>query len=103
MNFKKAVVGSLIGAGMLASPAAFAGFTGNIGVTSKYLFRGIEQGGGAAVQGGIDYGHDETGLYAGTWVSNIGFAGGSGDDEGAEVDLYGVTARSALPTTTPAN
>lgn len=92
MNFKKAMVGSLIGAGMLASPSAFAGFTGNVGVFSEYLFRGITQGGSAAVQGGLDYSHD-SGLYVGTWASNIGFAGqdfsGSTNSNSAEMDLYG--------------
>lgn len=89
MNFKKVITGSLIGAGMLASPAAFAGFSGNVGAVSKYFFRGVEQGDNAAIQGGLDYSHDEIGLYAGTWASNIGFAGGgASNDSGAEVDLY---------------
>lgn len=70
---------------MLASPSAFAGFTGNVGAFSEYLFRGISQGGGAAVQGGLDYGHD-SGLYVGTWASTIGFGGATG---GTEVDVYG--------------
>ena len=56
---------------------------GNIGVTSNYLFRGVTQtGDGAAVQGGLDYGH-ESGLYVGTWTSNVNFAGGT------ELDVYG--------------
>lgn len=84
MSVKKIVMGSLVGAGMLASSAATAGWTGNVGAYSKYLFRGVSQGGSAAVQGGVDYGHD-SGLYAGTWISNVGFAG---NDGGAEMDLY---------------
>jgi len=56
---------------------------GNIGVTSNYLFRGVTQtGDGAAVQGGLDYAH-ESGLYVGTWTSNVNFAGGT------ELDVYG--------------
>ena len=56
---------------------------GNIGVTSNYLFRGVTQSGNeAAVQGGLDYSHD-SGLYVGTWLSNIDFAGGT------ELDVYG--------------
>lgn len=56
---------------------------GNIGVTSNYLFRGVTQtGDGAAVQGGLDYAHD-SGLYVGTWTSNVNFAGGT------ELDVYG--------------
>lgn len=78
----RVVAGSLIGAGLLASPAAFAGLTGNVGAFSEYMFRGVGQSGGAAVQGGLDYGHD-SGLYLGTWASNIGFGGGT------EMDIYG--------------
>ncbi len=56
---------------------------GNIGVTSNYVFRGVTQtGDGAAVQGGLDYAHD-SGLYVGTWTSNVNFAGGT------ELDVYG--------------
>lgn len=98
MNFKRVVAGSLMGAGMLASPAAFAGATGNVGVFSEYLFRGLTQGGSAAVQGGLDYSHD-SGLYVGTWASNIGFAGsdfsGSAGGNSAEVDIYGGFAGKA--------
>lgn len=82
MNFKRVMAGSVIGAGMLASPAVFAGATGNVGAFSEYMFRGIEQTSGATVQGGLDYAHD-SGLYVGTWASNnsLGY--------GTEVDLYG--------------
>jgi uncharacterized protein (TIGR02001 family) len=69
-------------ASVLASPAAMAGATGNVGGVSEYMFRGIAQTGGAAIQGGVDYATD-VGLYVGTWGSNIGFAGGT------EVDWYG--------------
>ena len=60
-------------AALLASPAAMAGVTGNAGVVSEYLFRGVEQSAGAALQGGVDWAHD-SGVYAGTWVSNVAFA-----------------------------
>lgn len=47
-------------------------FTANIGLFSEYIFRGVTQTGGEpAVQGGFDYSHTPTGLYAGTWASNI--------------------------------
>jgi len=85
MKFSKWVAGSLIGAGMIASPSAFAAFTGNVGAFSEYVFRGVSQGSGAAVQGGLDYSHD-SGFYVGTWASTIGFGGASG---GTEVDGYG--------------
>jgi uncharacterized protein (TIGR02001 family) len=72
-------------AAVLASPAAMAGTTGNAGVVSEYLFRGIEQSGGSALQGGIDY-SAASGLYAGTWASNTGGPASSG---GTEIDFYG--------------
>lgn len=82
MNFKRVLMVSMIGAGTLASSAAFAGATGNVGAFSEYMFRGVSQSSGAAVQGGFDYAHD-SGLYVGTWASNIGFGGGT------ELDIYG--------------
>lgn len=85
MNFKRLMVGTLLGASTLASPAAFAGASGNVGVFSEYLFRGIETSGGAAVQGGLDYAAD-SGIYVGTWVSNTGGPAAAG---GTEIDIYG--------------
>lgn len=70
------------GLAMASSSAAFAGATANVGAFSEYMFRGIAQTGDAAVQGGLDYAHD-SGLYVGTWASNIGFGGGT------EQDFYG--------------
>src|SRR5471032_2691106 len=46
-------------------------FTANVGLVNDYVFRGITQtNGNPAIQGGIDYTHS-SGLYAGTWLSNI--------------------------------
>jgi uncharacterized protein (TIGR02001 family) len=45
--------------------------TGNIGVVSKYVFRGWVESDQPAVQGGIDYSHP-SGLYAGYWGSTLG-------------------------------
>ena len=46
-------------------------FTGNFGVFSQYIFRGMTQTNGKpAAQGGFDFAH-ESGFYAGTWMSNI--------------------------------
>lgn len=70
---------------MLATGAAYAGATANIGVGSSYVFRGIPQTTGAAVSGGIDYATD-SGVYLGSWVSNVSFGGQEGDS--AELDLY---------------
>lgn len=79
MKFKQALAGA---AAALASTGAIAGsMSGNVGAVSDYMFRGVDQSGGAAVQGGVDYGFD-FGLYTGLWVSNA-FAGG-----GNEADAY---------------
>jgi uncharacterized protein (TIGR02001 family) len=59
--------------------------TGNLTFTSDYVFRGISQTNEKfAVQGGFDYAHEETGLYAGTWASNVNAGTGS-----VELDVYG--------------
>lgn len=60
--------------------------TGNIGLTTKYKYRGQDQSDTArnsvaAVQGGFDFA--DKGFYIGNWNSSIGFGGGT------EVDLYG--------------
>lgn len=66
--------------------------TGNVGLFSQYIFRGLNQTDRRpAIQGGFDYGHS-SGLYAGTWASNISWlqdsrtytSGGS-----VEWDFYG--------------
>lgn len=53
-----------------AAPAEHT-FTGNVGLTSNYIFRGISQSQHKpAIQGGFDYSH-ASGLYAGVWGSNV--------------------------------
>lgn len=53
-----------------AAPAEHT-FTGNVGLVSNYIFRGISQSQNKpAIQGGFDYSHS-SGLYAGTWASNV--------------------------------
>jgi uncharacterized protein (TIGR02001 family) len=71
-----------VGAAVMGlSGMAQAELSANIGATSNYVWRGQTQtGNGSAISGGIDYAHD-SGLYAGTWASNV--AGGE------ELDLYG--------------
>ena len=45
--------------------------TGNVGLFSQYIFRGLSQtNGDPALQGGLDYAHS-SGFYAGTWLSII--------------------------------
>jgi uncharacterized protein (TIGR02001 family) len=66
--------------------------TGNLGIFSQYIFRGLTQTNEEpALQGGFDYAH-KSGFYAGTWGSNISWlrdfnsysSGGS-----LELDIYG--------------
>jgi uncharacterized protein (TIGR02001 family) len=46
-------------------------FTGNVGLFSQYIFRGLTQTNEKpAVQGGFDFAH-KSGFYLGTWASNI--------------------------------
>ncbi|MEM9234012.1 MAG: TorF family putative porin [Pseudomonadota bacterium] len=58
--------------------------SGNVTLTSNYVFRGITQSDdGPAIQGGFDV--SAGGWYAGTWASSIDF----GDDTTMEIDFYG--------------
>jgi uncharacterized protein (TIGR02001 family) len=77
---KTLLAGSLLAA---SSGVAQAEVSANIAAVTDYLFRGVNQTDGAAVQGGFDYAAD-MGLYAGTWMSNVDFGG----KEDSEVDLY---------------
>jgi uncharacterized protein (TIGR02001 family) len=66
-------------------------FTGNLGLYSQYVFRGITQTNEKpAVQGGFDVGH-KSGFYAGTWASNISWLSdiGTGASASMEWDFYG--------------
>lgn len=57
--------------GLSSVALAESPLTGNVGVTSNYIWRGQTQSADeAAVSGGIDYAHS-SGLYAGIWVSSL--------------------------------
>jgi uncharacterized protein (TIGR02001 family) len=80
-----AVAGTLLLAAGASAPAAAEApeFSGNIAYVTDYRFRGISQGDRSqAVQGGFDIELD-SGLYAGTWASNVTFSGAA-----IEVDYY---------------
>ena len=81
MQIKRLMLGAAL-AGAAFSGSAFAGATGNVGGVSEYMFRGVSQGGGAAIQGGVDYATD-SGFYVGLWGSNIDWGPGS-----VETDVY---------------
>jgi uncharacterized protein (TIGR02001 family) len=68
---------------LTASAARADWWSGNAGVASDYLFRGLDQTNSPALQGGLDYARND-GLYAGGWASNNRSAG-----SGGELDLYG--------------
>ncbi|MEW8024578.1 MAG: TorF family putative porin [Candidatus Thiodiazotropha sp.] len=69
------------------SSIAAAEVSTNIGVTSNYIWRGLTQtGNSTALSGGFDW-SGESGLYAGTWLSE------AWDDY--ELDLYGGYAGEA--------
>ncbi|MDB5729232.1 MAG: hypothetical protein JWR25_227 [Noviherbaspirillum sp.] len=62
----------------------------NASVVSDYRYRGISQTRlRPALQGGADYTHTPTGLYAGTWLSTIRWIKDAGGDAGVEWDIYG--------------
>lgn len=93
MTFKRIVAAAALGTATMAPGVASADLSGNAGVMSEYLFRGLTQGNGASVYGGLDYSH-ESGFYVGTWAATINdFATGTSGDyggsgAGAEVDIY---------------
>ncbi|HEY0847548.1 MAG TPA: TorF family putative porin [Noviherbaspirillum sp.] len=62
----------------------------NAAVTSDYRYRGISQTRlKPALQGGADYTHNPTGLYAGTWLSTIKWIKDvPGGDASIEWDVY---------------
>ncbi len=66
-------VAAALGSGLAqaAEPASPHTLTGNVGLYSQYIFRGLTQTNREpALQGGFDYSHS-SGFYLGTWASNI--------------------------------
>ncbi|MDQ6620329.1 MAG: TorF family putative porin [Pseudomonadota bacterium] len=66
-------------------------FTGNVGLYSQYVFRGVSQTNEKpALQGGFDLAH-KSGLYVGTWASNISWLSDAAPNVSAslEWDMYG--------------
>lgn len=62
--------------------------TGTVGLVSDYRFRGISQTDEElAIQGGVTVTHD-SGLYVGTWASNLAGWGTFGGSN-TELDIYG--------------
>ena len=67
---------------MLSMPS-FGAVSANVAFTSDYVWRGMTQSDGPAIQGGFDF-EDESGFYAGIWGSNVNF----NDGAGSELDYY---------------
>jgi len=93
---KKTLLAGAVAAAILPLSAAAADsphtLTGNVGLYSQYIFRGLTQTDGQpAIQGGFDYSHT-SGFYAGTWASNISWlrdGGAYNTGGGGEFDFYG--------------
>jgi uncharacterized protein (TIGR02001 family) len=101
---KKTIIASILFAAFAvpamaedAAPAAAAAaptpehtFTGNVGLVTDYIFRGISQSHGKpAIQGGFDYAHS-SGLYAGIWGSSIAWVSDAQNTSvPVEIDVYG--------------
>jgi len=67
-----------------ASSVSAADLTGNITLTSNYIFRGLDRSNRSpAVQGGYDWSHG-SGLYTGVWASSVA----TGPEGSIEVDGY---------------
>lgn len=66
----KIAISSLIG-GILLATGAQAEITGNVALSSDYMFRGVSQTDSTpSISGGFDYSH-ESGFYAGVWAANV--------------------------------
>ncbi len=76
-------------AAWLAPAAALAGTSGNIALTSDYVFRGVSQTNEEpALQGGVEYAHD-SGFYAGAWGSSISWLSDIPGDISSNLELDG--------------
>ena len=67
----------------IVSLPSFASVSANVSFASDYIWRGMTQSDGPAIQGGFDYASDG-GFYAGIWGSNVNF----NDGAGSELDYY---------------
>lgn len=87
------VVATLVlpGVAIAQDSAATLPISANLTFATDYAFRGISQTQERfAVQGGFDYASEQTGIYVGTWASNVDFD----SETSVELDLYGGWAKS---------
>lgn len=72
-----------VGAVVAPTATAEGEFSGNIALTSDYVYRGVTQSDGAPmVSGGFDWASDD--FYVGTWASGVDF----NDGTSTEIDFY---------------
>lgn len=72
-----------------AEGAAASPISANVSLASEYVYRGISQTREKmALQGGFDYAHS-SGLYIGTWGSNVNWLQDAGASNSLEIDVYG--------------
>jgi uncharacterized protein (TIGR02001 family) len=95
-NIQKTMLAStFLGMLVVSSISSAEEFTGNIGIYSKYVLRGLttpaSESDRAVLQGGLDYGHD-SGFYAGWWASSLDYTYSADDSSttgnGFENDFY---------------
>ena len=75
--------------GLVPVVPAHADLSAEVAVTSDYVWRGISQTDGKpAIQGTLEYEH-ESGVYVGTFASNVDFDEDVKDPARVEIDVYG--------------
>ncbi len=86
-----AIAGALVLPGAAAAQDAPLPISANVTFTTDYVFRGISQTNERfAVQGGFDWANEATGIYVGTWASNVDFD----SETSVELDVYGGWTKS---------
>lgn len=86
------VAAAVAGAMPLAHAESAHSFSGNVALTTDYMYRGFTQSNeGPAISGGFDYGH-ASGFYLGVWASSIEFNPGTNNASSIEIDVYGGVA-----------
>ena len=96
---KKSLFAAAALVALTAMPSvSYAQFSGNVGLTTDYRYRGISQTRlKPALQGGVDYGLP-AGFYVGAWASTIKWIDDiPGGDSSIEIDLYGGVKGGSMP------
>lgn len=85
---QKTLAALLVSSTALVSAASAAEVSANFGVTSDYIWRGMTQNGGlTSASGGLDVDFGN-GIYAGTWIGDVDFAGAGTTMATQETDFY---------------